>query len=170
MTDSKQKQILSRNLRMLLEERGISQRELARAIHEKPTTINSWYIGKSLPRMDRLAKIADFFHVKYTDLIDEPIDLNKDIEDESKLLRNYRILNKSGKELAQLQLKNLTEIPSYVDSTVIQFTPNNSYSDLAAAHDEPNDGNYTPEQIAEFDRIDLEETARIDQELHNKND
>lgn len=42
-------------------EKGLSQRELAKKIDSKETTVASWEQGKSLPSIDMLYKLAKFY-------------------------------------------------------------------------------------------------------------
>ena len=63
MSDEAQKRIFSKNLRRLLEESGKTQKELAEAI--------TWAIGRSIPRMGRVQKLADYFGVEKSVLVDE---------------------------------------------------------------------------------------------------
>lgn len=67
------KEIFHKNFRKLIEYSGKSQNAVADAIGEKRSTVNMWAIGASMPRADKIQKIADYFGVK-TDalLIDNP--------------------------------------------------------------------------------------------------
>lgn len=69
--DEAQKRIFSKNLRRLLEESGKTQKELAEAIGESQQVVNTWAIGRSIPRMGRVQKLADFFRVEKSVLVDE---------------------------------------------------------------------------------------------------
>nr|DAO02748.1 MAG TPA: Repressor protein CI [Caudoviricetes sp.] len=71
MSDEAQKRIFSKNLRRLLEESGKTQKELAEAIGESQQVVNTWAIGRSIPRMGRVQKLADFFGVEKSVLVDE---------------------------------------------------------------------------------------------------
>lgn len=71
MSDEAQKRIFSKNLRRLLEESGKTQKELAEAIGESQQVVNTWAIGRSIPRMGRVQKLADFFRVEKSVLVDE---------------------------------------------------------------------------------------------------
>ena len=42
-------------------EKGISQKELAKGIDSKETTVASWEQGKSLPSIDMLYRIAKYY-------------------------------------------------------------------------------------------------------------
>ena len=71
MSDEAQKRIFSKNLRRLLEESGKTQKELAEAIGESQQVVNTRAIGRSIPRMGRVQKLADFFRVEKSVLVDE---------------------------------------------------------------------------------------------------
>ena len=71
MTDAKQKQIFAKNLLTLLEKNGKTQREVADSISVSPQTFNTWCQGIALPRMGKIQKLADYFNVDKTFLIDQ---------------------------------------------------------------------------------------------------
>lgn len=71
MSDEAQKRIFSKNLRRLLEESGKTQKELAEAIGESQQVVNTWATGRSIPRMGRVQKLADFFRVEKSALVDD---------------------------------------------------------------------------------------------------
>ena len=66
-----QKQIFMDNLTSLLEERNLSQAEVALAIGVSPQTFNTWCRGIALPRMGKIQKLADYFSVDKSYLIDK---------------------------------------------------------------------------------------------------
>ncbi len=43
-------------------EKAITQAELAKAMHLKPTTIASWEQGKSLPNIQTLYRLANYYN------------------------------------------------------------------------------------------------------------
>ena len=71
MTEADQRVIFSKNLRNLLHLRRLSQKEVADAIGVIPQTFNRWVQGLSLPRMDKVQKLADYFNVRKSTLIDQ---------------------------------------------------------------------------------------------------
>lgn len=71
MTDEKQKLLFSSNLSRLIEERNLKQAEIAEYIGVSPQTFNTWVKGIAFPRMGKVQKIADFFNVPKSYLIDE---------------------------------------------------------------------------------------------------
>lgn len=71
MTIDMQKQIFMSNLLALLDERDLSQAEVANAIGVSPQTFNTWCRGIALPRMGKIQKLADYFGVDKSYLIDK---------------------------------------------------------------------------------------------------
>lgn len=104
MTEFEQKKIFSNNLSSLLEDRQLTQREVADSIGVSAQTFNTWCRGVAIPRMDKIQKLADYFCVEKSTLIDPP-----DLSDSSvfrltaseiSLLSSFRQLNEEGQEMA----------------------------------------------------------------------
>lgn len=75
MTDNEQKRIFSRNLNHYININKKQQNEVAKAIGEKPTTLNMWVNGKSMPSVGKIQKIADYFGIGKSDLTDDKTDM-----------------------------------------------------------------------------------------------
>ena len=71
MSDQEQNRIFSENLNRILEERGKSQSEVARAIGVSPQTFNTWVKGIAVPRMGKIQKLSDYFGIPKSRLIEE---------------------------------------------------------------------------------------------------
>lgn len=71
MTDKEQKMIFSTNLNRLLSATGKTQKEVAEVIGVSPQTFNTWCRCIALPRMGKVQRLADYFGVNKSDLIDE---------------------------------------------------------------------------------------------------
>lgn len=71
MSDEKQKAIFSRNLSHYLLINDKMQKEVADAIGVSPQTFNTWMQGIALPRMGKVQKLADYFGIGKSDLIDD---------------------------------------------------------------------------------------------------
>ena len=67
-----QNRIFSMNLKRLLSEKRITQAEAAKAVGVSPQTFNTWVQGIAFPRSGKLQRIADYFDVYKSELI-EPI-------------------------------------------------------------------------------------------------
>lgn len=70
MSEQEQKIIFSNNLKYYLERSGHSQKEIADAINVSPQTFNTWIRGIALPRMGKVEKLANYFGINKSDLIE----------------------------------------------------------------------------------------------------
>lgn len=71
MTEDRQRLIFSNNLRRLIDVSGKTQKEVADAIGVSQQIMNVWVRGKAIPRMGKIQRLADYFGVEKSDLIDE---------------------------------------------------------------------------------------------------
>ncbi len=67
MTDEEQKLIFSKNLNYYIEK---SQKT---AIEVSPQTFNTWCQGIAIPRMGKVQRLADYFNIGKSDLIDDKL-------------------------------------------------------------------------------------------------
>jgi transcriptional regulator with XRE-family HTH domain len=65
------KEIFAKNLKKLMEGKEINQKELAKIIGVSAPTMNDWLQAKKYPRIDKIEKLADYFGVLKSDLIEE---------------------------------------------------------------------------------------------------
>lgn len=104
MTDFEQKRTFSSNLARLLETRKLTQREVAESIGVSAQTFNTWYRGIAIPRMDKIQRLADYFHVEKSALIDPFVSSASHTDiltaSEQALLSDFRLLNEEGQEMA----------------------------------------------------------------------
>lgn len=91
MTDDKQREIFKDNLVRLIGD--TPQAEIAKALGVSPQVLNTWTQGKAFPRIDKMQKIADYFKIKKSDLLEEPPSpISKQAHD---FMVNYHLLNQS---------------------------------------------------------------------------
>lgn len=65
--------IFTKNLKMYMEQFGKNQKEMAAIVGVSPPTLHDWLKGKKMPRMNNVQKLADYFGVKLSDLIEEKV-------------------------------------------------------------------------------------------------
>ena len=87
--------VLANNLRIILAERDITQRELAKRTGLAPSTISSYLNCTRYPRADQLDIIADALDVPVYELTDRIVTHS---QDEDTLLSFYRDLSPRMKE------------------------------------------------------------------------
>ena len=62
---------ISENIKKLRECYGISQKELAAIANVTDKAVSTWETGNNKPRMGAIQKIADYFHIKKSDIIED---------------------------------------------------------------------------------------------------
>jgi transcriptional regulator with XRE-family HTH domain len=68
--------VFARNLKKYMDQSGKNQKELAEIVGVTAPTFNEWVNGKKYPRIDKIQKLADYFGILKSDLIED-----KDIEE-----------------------------------------------------------------------------------------
>ena len=67
------KYIFSENLKRLMNEKGVSRRDIADILKISYFTVSDWVNGRKYPRMDKVELLANYFGVLKSDLIEEAI-------------------------------------------------------------------------------------------------
>ena len=98
--------VLARNLRLILAERDITQRELAKRTGLAPSTISSYLNCTRYPRADQLGMIANALDIPVYELTDKIVTQS---QDEELLLDAYRDLNPRMRELVLDTIEFLVE-------------------------------------------------------------
>lgn len=65
------KQVFSKNLKKYTDSSGKTQKELAEIVGVTAPTFNEWIKGKKFPRIDKVQKLADYFGIQKSDLIED---------------------------------------------------------------------------------------------------
>ena len=123
----------SKNLKLLREENGISQKELAKMAGVSQAAIHYWEKGTRTPKMGQLRYIAVALNVPIAKLLDQnTLNIADDVisilddgppkylgtasvrtTQENYLLISFRNLNQSGQVKAMEQIELLSKIPEY---------------------------------------------------------
>ncbi len=111
MADEEQKRIFSKNLNKFLSQSQKTQKEVAEAINVSPQTFNTWCQGIALPRMGKVQKLADYFGILKSDLID-------DKENPDLTSRDKRDIAKDLDRI-MTEIKNGDDGPLYYNGTEI---------------------------------------------------
>ncbi len=100
-------EILSDNLVRLRKSRKLTQVEFAEIIKYSDKSVSKWETGMSIPSLETLVEIADFYGMTIDDLIRKPVDSEKVI-----LVEKYKKTNK-------LTITLLSMVAVWLISTVI---------------------------------------------------
>ena len=88
---------IGRNIQVLRSRHGLSQRELANIAGVSDKAVSTWELGKKVPRMGAIQKMADYFGIRKSDII-ESVTVEPAPKDEAKLLEGFRKLTIEGKQ------------------------------------------------------------------------
>lgn len=114
---------LSKNIRYLRLQAGMSQEELASKLGKKSyTTIQKWESGVSEPSVKNVSQIAELFKVNINDLIGIDLQVLPSYPttlrpDEASLLTDYNHLNDTGKGKAREYISDLLDNDKYTKDT-----------------------------------------------------
>ncbi|HHX19621.1 MAG TPA: helix-turn-helix transcriptional regulator [Clostridiaceae bacterium] len=72
MTDDEQRQleVIGYNLSRLLKQNNTTQRELANAVKVSESAVGKWVLGRNAPTMGSVQKIANYFGVRMSDILE----------------------------------------------------------------------------------------------------
>lgn len=73
LTDASNKKVFARNLTYFIAQSGKTQKELADMLGVAQSTFNNWCTGVRYPRMDKVEKLANYFGIKKSDLIEDRV-------------------------------------------------------------------------------------------------
>ena len=71
------KNVFSINLKRYMSENGKSRREICEALGVSYYTFSDWVNGKKYPRMDKVEKLANYFGILKSDLIEDKTEMRK---------------------------------------------------------------------------------------------
>ena len=138
MPDTEQQRIFTKNLNRYIDETNKTQAEIAASIGVSAQTFNTWVKGIAIPRMGKIQKLADYFHINKSDLIDDiagdpatppnrikvygsvpagvPIEAIEDVVDWEDIPMDW--LN-GGREYLGLRVKGKSMEPKYLEGDTI---------------------------------------------------
>lgn len=71
------KDVFAKNLKYYIKKNNITQKELAEAIGVSSPTLNEWIKAKKYPRIDKIDKLANYFKIMKSDLIEDKSEYKK---------------------------------------------------------------------------------------------
>ena len=105
MSNIGNKEIFAKNLLYYIKKSGVTQRDVAEVVDVSPSTFNEWIKGKKYPRIDKIEKLANYFGIQKSDLIEEYTEKNNSpdkqelTEGERKWLELYHQISDDAKKL-----------------------------------------------------------------------
>lgn len=97
------KKIMASNIRRNLDKLGLNTKEFSNKLDFKYTTVLDWVNAKTYPRIDKIEKMANFFGIEKSELVEE---FNED--------NTY--LNRLNNTVMQLNTDNKKKVVEYADN------------------------------------------------------
>ena len=117
MTNEEQRKKFAYNLKMNIARSGKSQKDVARDLGFNQTTFNTWCVGKILPSLGKIQKIADYFGIGKSELLGEAEPHRFHFDDESAAIaqevfenRDLHFLMKSARGCKPEHIRNAAEL------------------------------------------------------------
>ena len=95
------KNIFASNLRRYMEARGKSRKEVSEAIGVSYFTFSDWVNGKKYPRMDKIERLADYFGILKSDLIESKSEEHKEMQKKNDIQTDVVLRMRSDAEFAE---------------------------------------------------------------------
>ena len=114
MKDVGNKDVMAKNLKFYMAQKGIKAGELSKAISVPYTTVRSWMRAENYPRIDKIEDMADYFGILKSDLIEdkkEPADYN------DRLTQKKLDFIEKVKPMSEAELDRLDQILRIVENT-----------------------------------------------------
>lgn len=65
------KQVFANNLRYYIQEKGVTQKEIAELLGMSQGSISDWMKLRTYPRMDKIQMLAEYFGIEKSDLVED---------------------------------------------------------------------------------------------------
>lgn len=107
------KKIFSKNLKHYIDKSGKERATIANELGVAYTTFSSWCSGVNYPRIDKIDKMAKYFGIKSSDLIDEHQNSetdNQQVKEHVDLKKDPTVLSYGGKPVSKEDMEIIKAI------------------------------------------------------------
>lgn len=113
MRDIGNKPIMSANIRKYMAEKGISAKDLSKALNVPYTTVLSWINAEYYPRIDKIEMMSDYFGCLKSDLIEQK---NLATENDSEISKAKKELIEKVMQMSDAELEKLDMLLRIVEA------------------------------------------------------
>ena len=85
------KSTFAKNLQYQMDLHGMSRKDVCAALGFNINTYNDWVRGKKYPRMDKVEKMANYFGILKSDLIEEQTEAMREQKKNNKVIANLAV-------------------------------------------------------------------------------
>lgn len=115
------KEILSRNLKKFIERSGKDRKVVAKDLGFPYSTLTDWVNGNKYPRINNIEKLATYFGVSKSDLIEDFEEIKKDNDRLARIIvkmRTNKELLDVAEKLIYLDKEKLKSLSSLLDAFI----------------------------------------------------
>ena len=102
MSNLGNKEVLAKNLGFYMDRKGVTQKELAEVVGVGTSTVNDWIKAKKYPRIDAIEKMANYFRILKSDLIEEKSEDYRQAEQKIDAIADVTIRMKNDNDFLEL--------------------------------------------------------------------
>ena len=113
MDDITQKKIFAKNLNYYIDLNNKQQKEVANDLGISATTLNTWCKANAIPSLSKIQKLADYFGIGKSDLMDNKLD--NDYSLDARILSDIEIVDMI-KKYYKLSIKDREAIMQLINS------------------------------------------------------
>ena len=121
------KEVFAKNLRMYMDRKGKSQKELAEIVGVSAPTIHDWLKAKKYPRIDKIEIMADYFGILKSDLIEEKTEEHREMQQRNSTLANLTVRMRTDSDffsvvegLNKLDAAQLASVKTLVETFLLK--------------------------------------------------
>lgn len=115
------KEAFAKNLNKYISKSGKDRSDIAREVGLPYSTLTDWVNGKKYPRINNIKKLADYFNISKSELIEDFEEIKKDNDRLAtiivKLRTNKELVNVVDK-LSSLDKKRLEQLSRFLDTII----------------------------------------------------
>lgn len=115
------KEVFAKNLSYYMEKSNKTQKEMAAIVGVSAPTFNEWLKAKKFPRIDKIEKLAQYFGILKSDLIEEKTEEHREMQQKNSTLVEFTMRMRTDSEfssivegIAQLNPEQLATIKQVV--------------------------------------------------------
>lgn len=96
------KEVFAKNLNYYMEKANKNQKEMAAIVGVSAPTFNEWMKAKKFPRIDKIEKLAQYFGILKSDLIEEKTAEHREMQQKNSTLTDIVVKMRTDKEFLSL--------------------------------------------------------------------
>ena len=84
------REVMAKNIRNNMEKMGVNATEVCRALDIKQNTFSDWINAKTYPRIDKIEKMAQYFGISKSELVEEQSSIYYDATLVERAMKYYK--------------------------------------------------------------------------------